>query len=89
MGKGKIPDCIKCGWNPIIPENYEVMEILFKYSNFMVDGMGGLNAQGIDKVLEWENISKEETQKIIQKITIYLTTSLQVQHEEQKHGWQK
>jgi len=89
MGKGKKPDCITCGWKPIISKNFEVMNIIFKYSNFMVDGMGGLNAQGIDKVLEWESIEEDMKLQIIQKITLYLTTSMQVQHEEQKHAWKK
>ena len=74
-GGGK-PDCVKCGWVPIIPKNYDVMNIIYKYSSFMVDGMGGMNSQGIEKVLDWEGIEPEDKSKYIQKIIIYLTTAL-------------
>lgn len=80
----KKPDCVKCGWVPVIPENFEVIELISKYANLMVDGMGAMSAQGIDKVLEWENLEYRED--LIQKLIIYLTVSLKKRNEDITHG---
>ena len=84
MSKNKKPDCVKCGWKPIILENYEAMEIILNYSNVMMDGMGGINSMGIDKVLDWENINDSQKRKsLIKKILLYISTYLNTRHEEQ------
>lgn len=91
MGKGK-PDCNICpphGWRPIIPDNYDVMELIFKYNSLMYDGMGAINSQAIDKILEWEDIIGDEKKIFIQKILLYLVTASQTRHEEQKDAWKR
>ena len=84
MLSGKKPNCIKCGWVPILPENYEVMEILLKYSSVMVDGMGAVNIQAVNQVLEWEGIEPKES--IIQKILVYIFVSLRKRSEDIRDG---
>ena len=84
MLSGKKPDCIKCGWVIVIPENFKVIEIIDTYQSCFMDGMGGINPAGIDSVLEWEGVEKEPT--FIQKILIYLLVSAKKQSEESKHG---
>jgi hypothetical protein len=80
MFSGKLPDCISCGFVIVIPENYTVVELLDTYQSCFIDGMGGINPEGIDKVLEWENIEKDIT--LIQKILIYLIVSSKKRSEE-------
>ena len=84
MFSGNKPDCEKCGWVPIIPENFEVMELLTRYTNVMIDGMGGVNVRSIDTILKWEGV--EPSDIIIQKILMYLFVSLKTRSEETKHG---
>jgi len=83
---------MKCppeGWKPLHEDNFEVMELIFKYNNLFYDGMGGLNAQGIDKVLEWEHYEGEEKNIMTQKLLMYLTTAVQTRQEEQQNAWKQ
>ena len=57
MFSGNKPDCVKCGFVIVIPENYETVNLLDRYINFFLDGMGSINTLGIDKVLDWEEIT--------------------------------
>jgi len=83
MSKDKKPDCVKCGWRPIIPDNFEVMEIIFNYANLFVDGMGGLSSIGIDKVLEWESVvDQKQKSKMISKIILYMSAYMSAQRED-------
>ena len=86
MFSGKPPDCVKCGFVIVIPENYEIVEIIDRYQNCFVDGMGGLNPTGIDKVLEWEDVERSVVN--VQKILIYIIVSMKKQREESDHGTQ-
>ena len=56
MFSGKDPDCVKCGFTIVIPENYQVVNLIDTYMNFFLDGMGSLNVLGIDKVLDWKRL---------------------------------
>ena len=84
MFSGNKPDCVKCGFVIVIPENYEVVEIIDTYNSCFIDGMGGINPEGIDNVLEWTRTEKSETN--IQKILIYTLVSKKKQSEAIKHG---
>ena len=68
---GEKPDCKKCGFVLVIPENYELMEIMNIYQNFFIDGMGGMSAVGISNVLDWEN--KQGNKALLQKIIMYIS----------------
>jgi len=84
MFSGNKPDCVACGFVIVIPENYQVVEILDTYQSCFVDGMGGINPGGIDNVLEWEGVEKDPG--FIQKILIYLIVSAKKRSEEAEHG---
>lgn len=69
---GTKPDCIKCGWKPVIPENFEAIEIINNYMLLMVNEHG-LNATGVDLVLKWED--KSDDKILRDKILIYITNA--------------
>jgi len=51
----------------------------------MVDGNGAASAQGIDSVLEWNQIKDKQKQSY--KLLVYIATALRVKSEErQKNG---
>jgi hypothetical protein len=72
MFSKKKPDCIACGYVKVIPENYEVMDLISRYMNYFVDGMGGLNTNGILNIIDLENVS--EKIKTIYKIQYYIVS---------------
>lgn len=67
---GKKPDCIKCGWVPIHPNNIETMELLYGYSNTFFDGMGGININNILHTFRIEGV--DDKRKELKKVLIYL-----------------
>jgi len=83
MFSGNKPDCVACGFVIVIPENFEVVELLDTYVNYMILE-SGINTQGIDNVLEWTHTEKKEA--TIQKILVFLTVSMKKQREAIKDG---
>ena len=63
------PDCIKCGYRTTDPENIWFIELIFKYSMFFFDGMGGISLSNIYSILEQEDIEFED---FMSKFIIYL-----------------
>lgn len=81
--KNAKPDCVKCGWKPVILENYEAMEIITNYSNVMIDGNGSICALGVDKVLDWNHINDPFGRiTLIKKILLYLSVYLSSRFED-------
>lgn len=69
VGKGK-PDCVKCGWVPVIDENIEFIYILNKYSMIIGNGFGGIYADSLRYINENEDIDMEV---FIKKLNIYIS----------------
>ena len=57
------------------------MGLIEKYGSMFVNGMGGINAEGIRLALDVEDISQEKRSEIIQKIITYMTTAMNVNHQ--------
>ena len=61
------------------------MNLLNRYASVMIDGNGGISAQGIDTVLEWNGIKNKQAES--QKMLVYLATALSVKSKErEKNG---
>jgi len=80
MFSGGKPDCVKCGFVQVIPENFEVIHIIEKYVNFMIDGMSGSpDLFKILKILELEDL--EDDRIILEKILFYIQELNSIKHE--------
>ena len=65
----------------ILEENSIVIDIVYKYFNILLDGMGSINSSGIISVLELEGINKKVRGIYLQKIIHYVTISLLIQEK--------
>lgn len=81
---GTIPDCVACGFIEVIPENWEVVDILFQFQNTFIDGMGGINIGNIKYVIDLVGVEDEDI--ILRKILIYLSAALAKRNEDLKDG---
>jgi hypothetical protein len=81
MMSGKNPDCNACGFEKVIPENFEVMSLVETYMGLMVDGMGSINASGISKVFGWEEIELERQRHLLLKLLLYIGAALNARSE--------
>lgn len=66
---GKKPDCVRCGFIKVIPENFEVMDIVFNYGSFFFDGMGGVNLQNIKTIMDLEG--KQDRMDLFSKVLTF------------------
>lgn len=73
---GNIPDCKTCGKVDIIPENYLTFGLVEKFSGILLDGYGGIQAKGIEIMLDAENIPMEMRSDIIQKVIVFLNAAI-------------
>lgn len=67
----------------MIEENAFIIELVYKYYNIFVDGMGGINASGISLILGVEDVPKKIQSIYLQKIIYYTTVSLQIRDKEE------
>jgi len=81
MFSGKKPDCIKCGFVLILPENFEAMELITFYQNSFVNSMSGFNADAIISIMELEKV--EDKVGTLRKILLYLSVYISKQSEDQ------
>ena len=77
--KGKKPDCIKCGWVELLPENFEAMELINRYANSYVDMNGNVDLKSVLATIEIENISDRYT--TLQKVLLFMKTALKTSKE--------
>ena len=75
-------DCIACGKPKIMPLNFKTFGIIEAMSGIFVDGMGGLNPNGIRLALESNQIPKHEWNDYIERIITFMTTALKTQRGE-------
>lgn len=68
MISGNPPDCTKCGYTLPIPENYQFIDIVNRYSFLIRDEMGSFNISALKFISDIEGIDLEE---FIEKIRIY------------------
>ena len=78
------PDCNKCGFVEILPENYEIVEFLTNYTSCLVDGYGGINIVAIKEMLNITGIEVDESN--VTKIITYLSAFLSKKLEVTKNG---
>jgi len=76
-----MPDCIACGYETVIPENIEVIEIVDEYVQFMFDGFGSPNLIAIREVLEIEGLS--DRIDLLKKIMLYVLFGLIARNKNQ------
>lgn len=69
-----MPDCIACGFETVLPENIEAIEIIDIYINFMIDGMGSPDFLSIKKILTEEGYGNDK--EMLQKIMLYCVSAL-------------
>jgi len=77
---GKTPDCVACGFVTVIPENYEIVTVLFDYMNYMVDGMKSLSLNGVCKTLEIAGLPVNDVN--LKKITTFLVSFMLSKNKE-------
>jgi len=80
----KVPPCGPCGFVTIIPENYEVVSVIYEYILVMIDGNGSIKLDGIKDALELSGV--DVTPGNINKIMLYLTQMLKSSRERMKNG---
>lgn len=80
MFSGKMPNCKKCGFVKIIPENFEVMHVIEKYLPHMMDGFSGTpDIFKILKIMELEDL--EERKDLLEKVLFYINCLTNIKHE--------
>lgn len=73
------PDCVACKHVQILPENYEVVGIIERYSSYFGNGMGGINSSAIQHVLELEEIPMNQRKLYTRKFVVFMNSALQAQ----------
>jgi hypothetical protein len=78
----KEPNCDNCKFIKIKPialiENYPILSIVERYSSLLIDGNGGISAQGIQMALDSEKwINEFDRPLYIRKLVLYLTTAIE------------
>lgn len=77
--KLQIPDCKECGYVDPLPGNYQTLGLVNRFPGIFVDGMGGINPDGIRFALDVAEVEDEERNILSEKLLIYLKTSLSTQ----------
>ena len=78
--KGRKPDCIKCGWEPTLPGNYETMSMILQYSFLFTDSWGGINLDGIKTVIEFEDV--DEPYVVFRKLIVFMKQAVLINQED-------
>jgi len=81
MSKTK-PDCIKCGYILCLPENQEVMRLIFKYFAFMFSGFGTPNILAIEAILDREGLLEDHV--LYDKLLIYMKQAIKTSNNDSR-----
>jgi hypothetical protein len=82
MFSKKPPNCELCGYVKTHTNNVDVLEVISRYGNLFIDGMGSINIIAIEKVLDIEKYKGKEREHIRGKLLIYLSEALKEHQEE-------
>jgi len=77
------PNCKQCGKVNLLIENVVPYHLIEKYQDIMIDGNGGISAEGIRFAFDTEDISIEERNTIVQKIITFLKTAINTVRKEE------
>jgi len=75
----KEPPCGPCGYVLAIPENYDILDVIYNFIPAMMDGNNAIKLDGIRDALELSGMRYTNTN--VNKIMVYITYMLKSSRE--------